>query len=54
MIGFIGQRGATRLRDQQEEVASLKGYTKREISEFKEQIERSYEQQLRQITEMVI
>ncbi|XWS24749.1 hypothetical protein CRYUN_Cryun27aG0010500 [Craigia yunnanensis] len=45
--------GATKLRDQQEEVASLKGYSKREISEFKEQIERSYEQQLRRITEMV-
>ncbi|XVF37278.1 hypothetical protein REPUB_Repub19eG0132300 [Reevesia pubescens] len=47
------KKGASKLRDQQEEVASLKGYSKREISELKDQIERSYEEQLRKITEMV-
>ncbi|MBA0602793.1 hypothetical protein E1A91_D13G141400v1 [Gossypium mustelinum] len=47
------KKGATKLRDQQEVVAALKGYSKREISEFKEQIERSYEEQLMRITEMV-
>lgn len=47
------QKGATKLRDQQEEVDSLKGYSKREISELKEQMHRSYEEQLKRITEMV-
>ncbi|XWS23425.1 hypothetical protein CRYUN_Cryun28dG0013100 [Craigia yunnanensis] len=47
------KRGAIELHDQQEKVASLKGYSKQKISEFKEQIERSYEQQLSRITEMV-
>ncbi|XP_062153793.1 immune-associated nucleotide-binding protein 9 [Alnus glutinosa] len=47
------KKGAIKLRNQQEEVDALKGYSKREISEFKDQIERSYEQQLKRITEMV-
>ncbi|XP_041004393.1 immune-associated nucleotide-binding protein 9-like [Juglans microcarpa x Juglans regia] len=47
------KEGAIKLRSQQEHVDSLKGYTKREISEFKDQIEFSYEQQLKRITEMV-
>ncbi|KAK8542459.1 hypothetical protein V6N13_136967 [Hibiscus sabdariffa] len=47
------KKGATKLRDQKEVVAALKGYSKREISEFKEQIARSYEEQLMRITEMV-
>ncbi|XP_021300099.1 immune-associated nucleotide-binding protein 9-like [Herrania umbratica] len=47
------KKGATKLRDQQQEVASLEGYSKREISNLKEQIERSYEEQLRRITLMV-
>ncbi|GMI85103.1 IMMUNE ASSOCIATED NUCLEOTIDE BINDING 9 [Hibiscus trionum] len=47
------KKGATKLRDQQEVVAALKGYSKKEISEFQEQIERSYEEQLMRITEMV-
>ena len=44
-----------RLRDQQEEVdsLSLEKYTKREISEMKELMHRSYEDQLKRITEMV-
>lgn len=42
-----------KLRDQQEEVDSLKGYSKREISELKEQMHRAYEDQLKRITEMV-
>lgn len=42
-----------KLRDQQKEVDSLEGYSKREISELKEQMHRSYEEQLKRITEMV-
>ncbi|XP_022152452.1 immune-associated nucleotide-binding protein 9-like [Momordica charantia] len=45
--------GAMKLRDQQKEVDSLEGYSKREISELKEQMHRSYEEQLKRITEMV-
>ena len=41
------------LRNQQEQVDSLKGYTKREILEFKDNLHRSYEEQLKRITEMV-
>ncbi|KAG6656292.1 immune-associated nucleotide-binding protein 9-like [Carya illinoinensis] len=47
------KEGSIKLRSQQEHVDSLRGYSKREISEFKEQIERSYEEQLNRITEMV-
>ncbi len=42
-----------KLRNQQEEVDSLKGYSKREISELKDNMHRSYEEQLKRITEMV-
>lgn len=44
-----------RLRDQQEEVdsLSLEKYTKREISEMKELMHKSYDDQLKRITEMV-
>ncbi|KAH9726009.1 Immune-associated nucleotide-binding protein 9 [Citrus sinensis] len=44
---------ATKLRDQQVEVDSLKGYSKREISELKEQMKKSYEDQLKRSIEMV-
>ncbi|XP_057973100.1 immune-associated nucleotide-binding protein 9-like [Malania oleifera] len=47
------KKGAMRLRDQTEEVDSLKGYSKREISELKEQMQIAYEGQLKRITEMV-
>lgn len=47
------KKGATKLHDQQVEVDSLKGYSKREISELKEQMHKSYEDQLKRITEMV-
>lgn len=47
------QKGAIKLRDQQEEVNSLKGYSKREISDLKDQMQRAYEEQLKRITEMV-
>ncbi|KAF4404553.1 hypothetical protein G4B88_005939 [Cannabis sativa] len=42
-----------KLRDQQEEVNSLKGYSKREISDLKEQMHLAYEEQLKRITEML-
>jgi len=42
-----------KLRNQQEQVDSLKGYSKREISELKDNMHRSYEEQLKRITEMV-
>ncbi|KAL9437720.1 hypothetical protein AB3S75_023567 [Citrus x aurantiifolia] len=47
------KKGATKLRDTQVEVDSLKGYSKREISELKEQMQKSYEDQLKRTTEMV-
>lgn len=42
-----------KLRDQQEEVDSFIGYSKREILQLKKQMHRSYEEQLKRITEMV-
>ncbi|XP_059630353.1 immune-associated nucleotide-binding protein 9-like isoform X2 [Cornus florida] len=50
---FTELQGAMKLRDQTEEVNSLEGYTKLEMSELKEQMQRSYEEQLKRITEMV-
>ncbi|KAK6940347.1 AIG1-type guanine nucleotide-binding (G) domain [Dillenia turbinata] len=47
------KKGAKKLRDQTEEVDALKGYSKGEILELKEQMYRSYEEQLNRITEMV-
>ncbi|KAJ7982748.1 putative Aig1 [Quillaja saponaria] len=47
------KKGAIKLRDQQEEVDSLTGYSKEQISELKEQMQQTYEDQLRRITEMV-
>ncbi|KAH9725264.1 Immune-associated nucleotide-binding protein 9 [Citrus sinensis] len=49
----VGKKWAAKLRDQQVEVDSLKGYSKREISELKEQMQKSYEDQLKRATEMV-
>lgn len=43
-----------KLRNQQEEVASLKGYTKREISDLNERMQLAHDLQLQRITEMVI
>lgn len=48
-----GQKGAIKLRDQQEEVASLKGFSKTEISRLNEQMQRAHDLQLKRITEMV-
>lgn len=45
--------GAMKLRNQQKEVDALKGYSKREISELKDQMHRTYDEQLKRITEMV-
>ncbi|KAJ8436426.1 hypothetical protein Cgig2_013467 [Carnegiea gigantea] len=47
------KKGALKLRQQAENVESLQGYTKREISDLKEQMHRAYEEQLKRITEMV-
>jgi len=47
------KKGAMKLRDQTENVDSLEGYSKHEIYELKEQMHRSYEDQLKRITEMV-
>ncbi|PRQ20523.1 putative P-loop containing nucleoside triphosphate hydrolase [Rosa chinensis] len=47
------KKGAMKLRDQQEEVASLKGYSKREISHLNEQMQLAHDLQLKRITEMV-
>ncbi|KAI5655903.1 hypothetical protein M9H77_24696 [Catharanthus roseus] len=47
------KKGAIKLRDQTAEVNSLEGYSKQEISELKEQMQKSYEDQLKRIAEMV-
>ncbi|PON81437.1 AIG1-type guanine nucleotide-binding (G) domain containing protein [Trema orientale] len=48
------KQGAMKLRDQQEEVNSKKGsYSKREISDLKDQMQLQYDEQLKRITEMV-
>lgn len=41
------------LHNQQREVDSLKGYSKGEILEFKKQMQQTYDEQLKRITEMV-
>ncbi|KAL5982897.1 hypothetical protein ACLOJK_016976 [Asimina triloba] len=45
--------GATWLRRRKEEVESLRGYDKQEISELKEQMYKSYDEQHKRITAMV-
>eukprot|EP00268_Persea_americana_P069226 TRINITY_DN97_c1_g1_i1.p1 TRINITY_DN97_c1_g1~~TRINITY_DN97_c1_g1_i1.p1 ORF type:complete len:341 (-),score=81.24 TRINITY_DN97_c1_g1_i1:317-1339(-) len=45
--------GAMKLHSQKAEVESLRGYSKQEISELQEQIYKSYDDQLKRITEMV-
>lgn len=47
------QKGAMKLRNQAAEVNSLEGYTKHEITELREQMHKSYDEQLKRITEMV-
>ncbi|GFP81262.1 protein aig1 [Phtheirospermum japonicum] len=47
------KEGANKLRYQTAEINSMEGYSKQEISELKEQFHKSYEQQLKRITEMV-
>ncbi|KAI7744432.1 hypothetical protein M8C21_017312 [Ambrosia artemisiifolia] len=47
------RRGTMKLHEQTEEVQLLEGYTKQEISELTEQMYKSYEEQLKRITEMV-
>ncbi|XP_047324564.1 immune-associated nucleotide-binding protein 9-like isoform X2 [Impatiens glandulifera] len=47
------QKGASKLRDQTKEVNSLEGYSKSEISNLREDMQKSYEEQLKRITEMV-
>lgn len=41
------------LRDQTVEINSIEGYSKQEISELTQQLNKSYEEQLKRITEMV-
>ncbi|KAK3014977.1 hypothetical protein RJ639_010334 [Escallonia herrerae] len=47
------KKGATKLRNQEEEFNSLTGYSKLEIAELTGEMHKSYEQQLKRITEMV-
>ncbi|KAE9454950.1 hypothetical protein C3L33_13170, partial [Rhododendron williamsianum] len=47
------KKGAMELHNQTEKVKSLEGYSKDEIYELKEQMHRSYDEQLKKITEMV-
>ncbi|GER34220.1 P-loop containing nucleoside triphosphatehydrolases superfamily protein [Striga asiatica] len=47
------KKGAIKLRDQTAEVNAMEGYSKQEISYLTDQFHKSYEEQLRRITEMV-
>ncbi|KAJ4838409.1 Immune-associated nucleotide-binding protein 9, partial [Turnera subulata] len=47
------QKGATKLRDQQEQVDSLQGYSKNELLDLTEKMHKAYEEQLKRVTEMV-
>ncbi|KAI9075532.1 hypothetical protein K1719_036697 [Acacia pycnantha] len=47
------KEGAKKLHNQQIEVDAMKGYSKREIKEMKEHMHRTYDVQLKRITEMV-
>ncbi|XP_021714800.1 immune-associated nucleotide-binding protein 9-like isoform X1 [Chenopodium quinoa] len=47
------KEGAMKLRRQEKDVDSLQGYDKVEISALKEQMHKTYEEQLKRITEMV-
>uniref|UniRef100_A0A368UIP8 AIG1-type G domain-containing protein n=1 Tax=Glycine max TaxID=3847 RepID=A0A368UIP8_SOYBN len=47
------KKGAMELHNQQREVDSLKGYSKGEILEFKKQMQQTYDEQLKRITEML-
>lgn len=42
-----------KLHSQQREVETLEGYSKKEISELKMHMQQTYDDQLKQITEMV-
>ncbi|GER38666.1 P-loop containing nucleoside triphosphatehydrolases superfamily protein [Striga asiatica] len=50
---FIELKGAMKLHDQTAEVNAMEGYSKQEISYLKDQFHKSYEEQLKRITEMV-
>ncbi|KAK4788773.1 hypothetical protein SAY86_020092 [Trapa natans] len=47
------KEGARKLLEQQEVVGSLKGYSLGEMQKLKEQVQKSYDEQLKQITDMV-
>lgn len=53
VVWYKWQVGAMKLHSQKAEVESLRGYSKQEISELQEQIYKSYDDQLKRITEMV-
>ncbi|KAK8704589.1 hypothetical protein V6N13_048209 [Hibiscus sabdariffa] len=50
---FLELKTCSTIRDQQEEEASQKGYSNEQMLQLKEQVERSHEEQLRRITEML-
>ncbi|KAM7266540.1 hypothetical protein ACFE04_004437 [Oxalis oulophora] len=47
------KKGAIKLQDQQSLVESLRGYSKSDINKLKKEVEKSYDEQLKRITEMV-
>ncbi|KAK4758459.1 hypothetical protein SAY87_019760 [Trapa incisa] len=47
------KKGAMKFHEQQEVVGSLKGYSRGEIQKFEEQMQKSYDEQLKRITDMV-
>ncbi|XP_061362833.1 immune-associated nucleotide-binding protein 9-like isoform X2 [Gastrolobium bilobum] len=50
---FTELKGAMKLHNQQREVDSMEGYSKGEVLEFKKQMQQTYDDQLKRITEMV-
>ncbi|OWM67496.1 hypothetical protein CDL15_Pgr028359 [Punica granatum] len=46
------RKGAKKLQEQQEAVGSLRGYNQGQILKFKEEIQKSYDEQLKRISEM--
>ncbi|XP_031390137.1 immune-associated nucleotide-binding protein 9-like isoform X5 [Punica granatum] len=47
------RKGAKKLQEQQEAVGSLRGYNQGQILKFKEEIQKSYDEQLKRISEMI-
>ncbi|KAL5704149.1 hypothetical protein ACHQM5_022621 [Ranunculus cassubicifolius] len=47
------KEGAAKMVDQEKQIESLEGYSKQEMSELKENIQKTYEEQLKRMSEMI-